>query len=203
MYVSSPQPSPTQLHPSSEALSHTHSSEVVLTRISSAVGLRSTSYTTSPPPTTSLAPSPTIAPPESAKPRTTVLTNEISVTPSSEVLDETTLSERDRSQYSDNWSFVAGLVVGAVLLVLIVIVFLLIVFVVSMKRGEEDSDKYSGDTESDTLFNVVAAAAAAQQQRIERGEISIPTCGEFLSLLSNLHYLTDVCLYVSRAQCIL
>ena len=71
--------------------------------------------------------------------------------------------------------------VGVILLVLIVIVFLLIIFVVSMRRGDEDMDKYSGDTVSDTLFNVVAAS---QQQRISGGEREVQACGEFTRLTS-------------------
>ena len=82
---------------------------------------------------------------------------------------------REETEPPVNWPFIAGLVVGVILLVLIVIVFLLIIFVVSLRRGDEDSDKYSGDTVSDTLFNVVAAS---QQQRINHEERAVQACGE-------------------------
>ena len=138
------------------------------------LSIASTTHVTSAVPTTS----PSISPP----PTGTVQSDSgtfsnglpVNIIPATPLESETSLG-REETEPPVNWPFIAGLVVGVILLVLIVIVFLLIIFVVSLRRGDEDSDKYSGDTVSDTLFNVVAAS---QQQRINHEERAVQACGE-------------------------
>ena len=174
-----PVPSSIQPNPYFDAILLTQN-EVVVSGTSPLVNFKSTGHTAS---STALkSPSSTLLPLKSVNIKAIHSTEVISPTPSL----ETTPFEIGLN--SDNWPFIAGLVVGAVLLVLIVIVSLLIIFVVSMRRDEEDSDKFSGDTESDTLFNVVAAA---QQHIIEQRERPTLTCGEFLRPKST-HFLEDI-----------
>lgn len=84
-------------------------------------------------------------------------------------------------KYPLNWSFISGLIIGAILLVLIAIVSILLLLVVCVRRREDSPDDYTTNKPSN-LFT-------ATHTDIDQGESSFP-------MLGKLHNTACLCMYL-------